>query len=541
MDFLYIIRDILFGIFSTVFRLVVDCIEKTIDTGLKPDWHAVFWRTAFYAFLLGSPFCSASIAEARGRNRLIHFLGGLFIPWIYPIIIFFKLPKVFVSEKSDEKERKDANAFREEEKASEVTPPQDFIPESHFKEPTEAASNSSFLQPPAGSIGQEYFSKIKSDEKGRSLGPYNLSLKDGRTIEISQIVNAMPDVVVVEISDGPDKKRTLRFPYAKIDSCIPIGVKMADAILGSKDRTMTFADAASKKQSGTVRLELLEPGTIVGNCTIANVIGCGGMGIVYLAKHNVLDVNVAIKIFSGNIFQLRTGEEMSAERFLREAKLAVRLKHPNAVTVMDAGVDKARNLYYIILEYIDGGTVGQLIRKHGPQSEENALNIVLSVAAALDAAFKQNIIHRDIKPDNIMLTSEGVVKLADLGLGKEIEHKIEKNITSGETALGSPAYISPEQAKDFKNADIRSDIYSLGATLFHILTAEPPFIGDSALNVVLKVLNDPVPDPRTINPSISEAMATLCMRMMSKDPALRPQTPAQLISEIEAIRDKINK
>ena len=165
---------------------------------------------------------------------------------------------------------------------------------------------------------------------------------------------------------------------------------------------------------------------------------------------------------------------------------------------------------------------------------------MLSIAGALDAAYKSDIIHRDIKPDNIMLNSEGVVKLSDLGLGKDIKHKIEKSITAENTALGSPAYISPEQAKDFKNADIRSDIYSLGATLFHIITGEPPFVGDTPVNVVLKVLSDDVPDPRDIKPEISEAMAVLCMKMMDKIPENRFQTPMDLTEALNSIKDKIN-
>ncbi len=539
MDFFFIIKDILFGIFGTILGIVASACNGAIASGLNPDWSSALFRTAVFVAVLGSPFCAASIAEARGRSRLLHFVLGLFAPWIYPILIFFTLPRY--SQMSGESESEDAADGKEE--GAGASSSQDALPESHYRdtepEPQSAKETAHSVSKSAGGIGQGYFARISADESGHSLGPYNLTLSDGRTIEISAILNALPDVAVVEISEGDGKKRTVRFPYSKIRSCIPIGGQIwahqDGRILGKDEMTQSFS-MSTQQVTTPFRGELLNPGTIVGNCRIESVLGCGGMGIVYLAKHNVLDVQVAIKIFSGNIFQIRTGADLSAERFVREAKLAVRLRHPNAVGVMDAGVDKSRNLYYMVMEYVDGGTIGQMINKHGPLSEENALNIMLSVAGALDAAHKCGIVHRDIKPDNIMLSSDGVVKLADLGLGKEISHGVEKNITADDTALGSPAYISPEQAKDFKNADIRSDIYSLGATLYHILTAEPPFIGDTVVNVVLKVLNDPVPNPRTVSASISEEMAMLCMKMMDKNPSMRFQTPQELIVELEAIR-----
>ncbi len=527
MDFLLIIKDIFLGIFTTVFGIVRNCYSSTMDSGLEPDWTYAVFRAIILAIILGSPFASASIAEARGKNRLVHFVLGLFAPWIYPAVIFFTLPRASAIEEA-------GNPTVEE--APERLDGKNAVPESHLKKIRDTDEISAVQQDEE--MSQAYFARISTDGTGAPLGPYNLVLSDGRTIEISQIINPMQDIVVVEITEGENKKRTVRFPYSKIKSCLPLSNPPRKSGSTALNETQSISDQSVSQP--LQRGELLNAGTIVGNCKIESILGCGGMGIVYLAQHTVLDVPVAIKVFSGNIFQLKTGTDYSPDRFLREAKLAVKLRHPNAVGVMDAGVDKARNLYYMILEYVDGGTIGELITKQGPLSEQNAINIMLSVAGALDAAYKNNIIHRDIKPDNIMLSSEGVVKLADLGLGKDIKHKIEKNITAENTSLGSPAYISPEQARDFKNADIRSDIYSLGATLFHILTAEPPFLGETPVNVVLKVLNDPVPDPRGIKPDISESMALLCMKMMDKSPEKRHQTPFDLIQALESIKNSIN-
>ncbi len=538
MDILVIIKDIFWGIFMTIFTIVGDCFVQTMHEMPEPDWGTAIFKSFVYVFILGSPFAAASIAEARGKNRLAHFVLGFLLPWVYPVTIFFTMPKASMVE--DEKD-----GLEEEPQHAEGP---NAIPESHIKS---VKDDDEKLRPQESveiEINHQYFEKISSDETGKPLGPYNIILSDGRKVEISRIVNALPDLVVVEILEGDNKKMTVRFPYSKIKSCEVISAPFLSAsnkhsTTSPDNKTQSFGDPSGADPANVDHFhgELLNPGTIVGNCKIDRILGCGGMGIVYLAHHIVLDIPVAIKVFSGNIFKLKTGTDYSPDRFLREARLAVKLRHPNTVLAMDAGVDKARNLYYMILEYLDGGTIGELITKDGPLSEKNAFNIMLSIAGALDAAYKSDIIHRDIKPDNIMLNSEGVVKLSDLGLGKDIKHKIEKSITAENTALGSPAYISPEQAKDFKNADIRSDIYSLGATLFHIITGEPPFIGDTPVNVVLKVLSDDVPDPRDIKPEISEAMAVLCMKMMDKIPENRFQTPMDLTEALNSIKDKINK
>lgn len=536
MDILVIIKDIFFGIFTTIITIVSNCYTQTMESGLTPDWGTAIFKSFAYVLVFGSPFAAASIAETRGKNRLVHFVLGFMLPWVYPVVIFFTMPKTsMVEEKKKDLDQEPQHA--EEPNA---------IPESHIKSVKDEDQKLKPQEPAPAEINHLYFEKISSDETGKPLGPYNLILSDGRKVEISRIVNALPDLVVVEIIEGDNKKRTVRFPYSKIKSCEILStpsLSVNKATTSTNNKTQSFGDPSSADSANVDHLhgELLNPGTILGNCKIDRILGCGGMGIVYLAHHTVLDIPVAIKVFSGNIFKLKTGTDYSPDRFLREARLAVKLRHPNTVLAMDAGVDKARNLYYMILEYLDGGTIGELITKNGPLSEENAFNIMLSIAGALDAAFKSNIIHRDVKPDNIMLNSEGVVKLSDLGLGKDIKHKIEKSITAENTALGSPAYISPEQAKDFKNADIRSDIYSLGATLFHIITGEPPFLGDTPVNVVLKVIGDNVPDPRDIKPEISEAMAVLCMKMMDKKPENRFQTPMDLIEELNSIKDKINK
>ncbi|MDT8390414.1 MAG: serine/threonine-protein kinase [Lentisphaeria bacterium] len=275
----------------------------------------------------------------------------------------------------------------------------------------------------------------------------------------------------------------------------------------------------------------LHAGQVIGRCKIIRELGRGGMGAVYLARHQTLDVPVAVKVLPP---QVAERDPQFAERFMREAKLACRIKHANVISVMDALQDETTGLYMIIQEYIDGGTVRELI-KRGGVTEKQALDIVAGVAEALVTAAEFGVVHRDIKPDNVMLTAKGVVKLADLGIAKASAEE-EAGLTMSHVMMGTPAYMAPEQATDAKNVDARADIYSLGATLYHMLCGTAPYSGDTAYAVLTKLATAPPPDPREKNPSISDAAADLVMRMMAKEPAKRPPTAARLLEEVNRLR-----
>ncbi|MBI2919745.1 MAG: protein kinase [Planctomycetes bacterium] len=292
-----------------------------------------------------------------------------------------------------------------------------------------------------------------------------------------------------------------------------------------------FGDAETARDSApTVRIPPepieLQPGQIIGKCEIVREIGRGGMGAVYLARHTTLDVPVAVKVLPP-LVAYKAPEY--AERFLREARLAARIKHPNVLAVMDADQDAATGLYYMVTEFADGGSVGDRLDK-GPFPEQKAVAVVAGIAKALQAAAKQGIIHRDIKPDNILISKDGRVKLADLGLAKDVAQ--EADITKSSSAIGTPFYMSPEQIQDSKRVDIRSDIYSLGATFFHLLTGKPPFPGSDVYGVLHKVMTAPTPDPKASRPEISDGTSRLCMKMMEKDVARRYQTPSDVISDL---------
>ena len=271
---------------------------------------------------------------------------------------------------------------------------------------------------------------------------------------------------------------------------------------------------------------ILEKGAI-GKYAVKKMIGKGGMGEVYLAMHKTLGYRV-IKILPKEL--LETNKEF-LDRFIREAKLAAEISHPNVVGVMDVETDSVIGPY-IVMEYVDGGSLKDILKssKTHSLSEEQAIVVVESIASALKAAKEKEIVHRDIKPDNIMFTKQGVVKLADLGIAKKDS---DPGMTETNMMMGTPAYLPPEQARNAKGVDARADIYSLGATFYEMLTGRLPYPGGNPVEILNKLLSAPVPDPRKINPGISPASAAIVMKMLAKKPKDRFQSAAELLETME--------
>ena len=258
-----------------------------------------------------------------------------------------------------------------------------------------------------------------------------------------------------------------------------------------------------------------EPGDVIGRCRTIRELGRGGVGTVYLATHQTLQIEVALKVLSPS---LSMDNPALAERFVREAQLAARIRHPNVIAVMDAAQDDATGLYYIVMEYVGGGSLSWHLR-HGPLPEAKALSIITGIAHALVIAEENSIVHRDIKPDNIILDLRGTAKLADLGLAKNAIDS-HTSLTLGGSFMGTPAYMSPEQARDAKIADTRDDIYSLGASFYECLTGEPPFQGETPYNIMSELLTKPSPKPRILRPEISRAADLICRKMMPGETGL---------------------
>jgi eukaryotic-like serine/threonine-protein kinase len=262
-------------------------------------------------------------------------------------------------------------------------------------------------------------------------------------------------------------------------------------------------------------------------------LGAGAMGAVLKAKKRDTGEIVALKILKPEL----AGDAEYVQRFMREAKAVQRMSHPNIIRAIQSG--KSGEYYFFAMEFIEGQTVSDLIKAKGKLPERFGLMVTRSIAAALSHAWQHQIIHRDIKPDNIMVTKDGGVKLTDLGLARTA--KQESTLTITGVVMGSPAYISPEQATGEKNLDARSDIYSLGATLFHVLTGKVPYDGETPLHVMLKHMNDPLPDVRKLVPQVSEATRQLIFKMMAKRPEGRFQNAGEVEAAARAIEDALGR
>ncbi|MHC4831896.1 MAG: serine/threonine-protein kinase, partial [Planctomycetota bacterium] len=256
--------------------------------------------------------------------------------------------------------------------------------------------------------------------------------------------------------------------------------------------------------------------------------GQGGMGVVYRAVQKSLKREVALKILAPRF----ATQKRFLQRFLREAKLAGELNHTNLVSAIDFG--ESNGYYYIAMEYVDGWSVSEMLQEDGPFDEEEALKILIQVARGLEHASEKHIVHRDVKPENILVTPDGVAKLTDLGLSKQLTS--DCSITVEGKTLGTPFYVSPELARGTKGVDVRSDLYSLGCTVYHMLAGEPPFTGDNAAAVMAcHIAEDPRP-LRKLAPDGSRPVQRLIQRLMEKDPDDRYQTPQELVSDIVAIQ-----
>lgn len=260
-------------------------------------------------------------------------------------------------------------------------------------------------------------------------------------------------------------------------------------------------------------------------------LGAGAMGAVLKARKRDTGEVVALKILKPEL----AGDREYVERFLREAKAVARLNHPNIIRAIQTG--KSGEYYFFAMEFIEGQTVSDLIKAKGKLPERFALMVTRCIASALAHAWQHQIIHRDIKPDNIMVTKDGGVKLTDLGLARTA--KQESTLTITGVVMGSPAYISPEQATGEKNLDSRSDIYSLGAALFHMLTGKVPYDGETPLHVMLKHMNDPLPDARKVVPQVCEATRQLIFKMMAKRPEGRFQTAQDAEAATRSIEEAL--
>ena len=278
--------------------------------------------------------------------------------------------------------------------------------------------------------------------------------------------------------------------------------------------------------------EILVPGDTFEKYTVEKLLGQGGMGAVYLVRHNVLDSFFAMKVLSQDV---ASRNKQFVDRFIREAKLACRIKHSNLISVHDAGQNKENGMYYLIMDYVSGGSIRDLLKSQGSFSIQKALSVTEQIAEALNEAYKYNMVHRDIKPDNIMFTASGTAKLADLGIAKSANEQ-DTMLTIEATVFGTPAYMSPEQAMDSSKVDCRADIYSLGIVLFEMLAGQHPYRGTKPVEILSQVVRDEnIPDIREYSSHIPVAIAELIRDMTAKQLEKRIATPAELLRRLRQI------
>jgi tRNA A-37 threonylcarbamoyl transferase component Bud32 len=268
-------------------------------------------------------------------------------------------------------------------------------------------------------------------------------------------------------------------------------------------------------------------GEIIGGCTIHSKIGQGGMGAIYLARHEALQKDVVVKILPPE----SAANPRTVERFFREARSASKLEHPNIVQVQDVGTTD-RGLHFIIMQYIDGQNLEEKIRSEGKHTPEEAIKIVAQVGRGLKAAHEAEVIHRDIKAENILITTGGVVKVTDFGLAKDLNSELK--LTADGAMIGTPLYMAPEIGR-VKEIDGRVDIYSLGVTFYYLLTGIQPFRGFSALDILSAKAHDKLKPPEEHAPELPEPVRNVLGKCLEKDRDVRYRNVDELLRDLEAL------
>ena len=330
----------------------------------------------------------------------------------------------------------------------------------------------------------------------------------------------------VSIAPGSDEEPSV----AAGDAALPNDPPTVHRGSGSSARRQL---ASASPASGTPQPALPTAGDLIDTFLLEEAIGVGGMGAVFRALDTKLDRQVALKLLPLD----QAGDAEIVPRFYQEGRSAARLDHENIARVYSIG--QGGPYHYIAFEYIDGVTVRQRVESSGTLPVVEAVNITLQIAHALVHASARGVVHRDIKPSNIIITPAGRAKLVDMGLARRFERGGDDGLTQSGMTLGSFDYISPEQARDPRDVDVRSDLYSLGCTLFHMLTGRPPFPGGTVIQKLIQHQEESPADVRALNPAVPIDLAAIIARLMAKDRDRRYQTPEHLVRDLLSIAGKV--
>jgi serine/threonine-protein kinase len=338
-------------------------------------------------------------------------------------------------------------------------------------------------------------------------------------------VTTNEDLIFVELA----LKRELLTPE-QVDEILDLQKKLAE--MGLTEPVASLAakrGMLSEKDANALLVRISPKGgrQQIEGYRLVERLGRGGMGSVYKAIQISMGRPVAIKVLKPSL----TRNDQQTERLRREAQLVGKLRHPNIVQGLDFGV--SNGFHYFTMEYVEGESVREIIEARGPMKEKEATRIVHEVAKALDHAHREGVVHRDVKPGNILVAKSGTVLLADYGLAKGPLEDVE--LTQSGVTVGTPQYISPEQARGPSDVDIRTDLYSLGATLYHMVTGRPPYEGETLAHMIQQVLYESYAPPLTLRKDLSPNLAFLIEKLMARKPRHRYQNPRELLKDLEAI------
>ncbi len=305
----------------------------------------------------------------------------------------------------------------------------------------------------------------------------------------------------------------------------PVPLAASDA--GDEATVISARTSAGPATSAEIGRELL--GTTLGPYRLEQFIGGGGMGAVFRAHDTTLDRVVAVKVLAGR----QADDEEMLRRFRNEAQSAARLDHENIGRVHAVGSEAG--WHFIVLEYIEGRNVRDIVRDEGPFDVARTVDVAIQVADALEHASERAVVHRDIKPSNIVITPAGRARIVDMGLARLHQMAGDRDLTISGMTLGTFDYISPEQARDPREADVRSDLYSLGCTMFFMLVGRPPFADGTMVQKLLQHQQEQPPAIEKLRPDVPRRLAGIIARLMAKKPGDRYQRPADLVADLAAL------
>ena len=353
------------------------------------------------------------------------------------------------------------------------------------------------------------------------LSLIQLNERGVRVVTVEQFIEGL-------VSSGLMTEAEVReFRLSLAPDLVPLTVKGLAAELVRRGRLTRFQ--ASRVAIGEART------LVLGKYVIQDKIGEGGMGEVFVAEHRRMKRPVVVKVLPPSL----TESEYYLRRFQREVEAAAQLHHPNIVTAFDADIE--HGVHFLVMEYVAGEALGQLVQRIGPLPVDSALSCVLQAARGLEYAHAKGIIHRDIKPNNLLVDREGVVKILDMGLARFADSSARlpnyESLTSDHQIVGTIDYMPPEQVDDSSLADQRSDIYSLGCTLYRLLTNHPPYRGETVFQTLMAHRLEPIPSLRASRADVPELLDRILRRMIAKSPSDRYQSMAELIGDLEACRN----